>query len=445
MSSSRQDQFNRQWKARFLQAVRFLQSYYPLTVLGTAVFLLSIYLLYRALLNRNPYEFLLSLLLIAVVGVLAVSGTVQARRMNKAHAEWDLWDSTQQLTSGQEGVQRVDLRTLKPSVFYRIHIVVSGMFLLGSKSRFYHKSEIASAGGESVSFSLLFPTSGEFHAKMRYTIRDVFGFSRARFGVATARSLLVQPSIAQQLPIPSVSTQSNLSKENRRKTADEERYYMREYVPGDRSRDINWKASDRLQELITRISPLAEDETRIITIHVRNVNKYRNETLESIVHLDHMKSWLVAFIYAVHNSDQHFAFHVYTASDPTTVAVLETEEDIDDFRVHLGGLRFIQNAGTIDMDLGEGEQFIFTTPYDPARVSGLHVPAKSRVSVFTTQSATRDQETQHDVRLSNLFSPFLYKLVPAARMVALDVRTRNPGNWSGVAESVHETMVRVRL
>jgi uncharacterized protein (DUF58 family) len=43
-------------------------------------------------------------------------------------------------------------------------------------------------------------------------------------------------------------------------TSDQEKYFMREYIPGDRLKDINWKSSIKLNELITRISPSSPED-----------------------------------------------------------------------------------------------------------------------------------------------------------------------------------------
>ena len=57
-------------------------------------------------------------------------------------------------------------------------------------------------------------------------------------------------------------------------------------------KDINWKTSSRLNQLITRISPLALDKEMLLQISFRHYKFDTKETLSSTLHLEYLKRGL---------------------------------------------------------------------------------------------------------------------------------------------------------
>ena len=428
----------------FIQFIRRVLYYYPFTILGTTLLCISLALIYRGLIHRNPYEFLLSTLLLGILFIITAFNRLQIRNIQRVSGDWDIWDSSQPLIAGSEGMHRLDLRKIRAYVFYRIHACLRGEITIGSELKFYSYREFSSPGEELVSLVLKFPVCGVFHAKIHCTARDVFGLSRARFGPTLSRRLIVQPEILQNIRIPILATQNNMASVNKRKISDEERYYMREYVPGDRFRDINWKASDRLQELITRISPYSEDKTRIITVYFRNVIHEQRETAESVVHLNYLKSWVLAFIQSVRDEYANYMFHVITASRSSKI-IIETEEDVDRFRMMLGDLFFVRDKPYSPLESCEGDKFIFTTPYDTALPSIMSIPPGAACAVFTTRFSVNQTRAQHSIRLVDHFHPLRFSIIPVSKITATG-RKKNPWiNWSSTAASVHEAPIRVTV
>ena len=141
------------------------------------------------------------------------------------------------------------------------------------------------------------PLSGQVHGWFRGYFRDVLGLTR--FAVCQQElSWLVLPafSLAHQ------SLQLSLSKqeqsEKRRKESDHyEKLHLREYVPGDRAKDIQWKVSQRLDTLTTRVTVSAEKEIAKIQIffdHVHSLNQ--QDSVRSLFHLEVLKSALLEYL-----------------------------------------------------------------------------------------------------------------------------------------------------
>jgi hypothetical protein len=217
-------------------------------------------------------------------------------------------------------------------------------------------------------------------------IRDLFGLTRARYGDDPARGfdermLMVQPASWSPKGIPPIEPSVGLEEKSRRRTSDEERYYMREYMPGDRFRDINWKVSSRLNELITRISPLTQERTTVLEVVFRNFRDPAPESVESLAHLNVIKSWLVSFLRRMKSDHPEVQFRVQTA---TAVELLTTEEEIERFAWELASEFFSGESSVPPLDSAPGELFVFSTPFDLRLPRFLATQSHSRVHLFRT-------------------------------------------------------------
>ena len=342
--------------SRLLKGLTF---YYPFTVSGTILFIVSLTLLGKSYANGNSYGIILSFFAFFTLLALSVLGRLQAGRFSRIQVQWD---SSQPLYAGMEGTgQQFQVDGIKTFSFYRLHVRISGRMTVGRNAYLYISRETSTAEGNAVNVPLYFPFSGEFQARGSLKMLDIFGLSRARFCTDQLRTLIVQPAHFKDSRSYPMTPAGGFEDENRQKSSDEERYYMREYIPGDRFRDINWKSSSRISQLFTKISPYTQEKTRLIHIDFRHYRKNRRETVESIVHLNQLKSWLLSFIRKVKNENPGYHFLIKTEKGAVR---LETDEDIEGFSLDVSSLFF--QAAPSDYQAGPGadEIFIFSTPYD---------------------------------------------------------------------------------
>ena len=118
------------------------------------------------------------------------------------------------------------------------------------------------------------------------------------------------PACSPEQSTPPVDISAGFDTTQRARTSDEEQYFMREYMPGDRMKDINWKATSRLGELITRISPITQEQTQELHVVLRRYRRRGGETLTAVLHLDFIKSWLLTFLRVVKQHHPEYVFVV---------------------------------------------------------------------------------------------------------------------------------------
>jgi hypothetical protein len=194
--------------------------------------------------------------------------------------------------------------------------------------------------------------------------------------------LPVLPPIFPDRPSGNIAMMQSFESSQKQQSSDEEKYYMREYMPGDRMKDINWKASFRISEMITRISPMSPEQSKLITIEFRNYSYMKHDSLESIIHLNFLKSWLVSFLYAMKNTYPDYRFRVVTSEGHT---LIEDKKDIDRFTRTLAGIFYCDPARDLKADeTASVERYVFSTPYDRGLAGYLGSHAGIRYHVFRT-------------------------------------------------------------
>jgi hypothetical protein len=381
-------------KQHFPGWIHKLAFYYPFTVPGTILVLVSLVLFGRSYTAVNSYGFVLSGLALVVLFALSLTGRLQTFRFSRAQVQWD---SNQPLYAGMEGIhQRLWAEDLRPFPFYRIHFRISGTMTVGKNASLYISQETSSSGGKSLEVPLYFPLCGAVQARGSLKVRDIFGLTRARFGRDMHRTLIVQPapfSESRSYPIEAVG---GLEDKTRQRSSDEERYYMREYIPGDRFRDINWKSSSRLSQLITRISPYTQEKKKLIFIDFRHFRSYMKETAGSLVHLNQLKSWILGFLRRMKHDNPDYQFLVKTGIELVSI---ETEEDIQRFSLDLSTLFFQPEPSAVQQNPGTNEVFIFTTPYDETLHDALAQYQNLKTYVLRTAIASEKSKNGKTVHL----------------------------------------------
>lgn len=373
-------------------AARRAVRYYPFGFAGSALFIVSVYLFGHSVVSKNAYGLVLSVAALFVLFVLALLGRIQAERLARSESTWDFSPALYARNVGPSPRAAID--GPGPLLFFRLHALLRGTLVAGRTSRFSFLRDVATADPHHIELSLLVPFCGRLELRTSFHIGDVFGLTRSRFGHIEEFALPVQPSPFPGSQVPPIQAAGGDRETSRTRQPDEERYYQREYVPGDRFRDINWKASSRLTQLFTRTSPVTQDQTQLLTIYFRHYlpqeQLRRRESLELLAHLNILKSWLVAYLFRVKREHPEFHFRVVTARG---TAILETEEDIHAFSASISDLEMESESLTSpepenpDGDRTiqtERESTIFTTCYDEGLSAFLHSRPAGRITVYRT-------------------------------------------------------------
>ena len=362
---------------RFLLGARRL---YPLTLAGTLVAAAAFLLLGRGLAQANPYAVFLALLAAVVLALLILAGRLQAAACARRQFQWDCSAPLIARRPGTEQAIQAPEGRLLP--FFRVQFRFSGLLDVGRKAGVLLSRSLSFSSPGTHPLPLHLPLSGELRARGRFFVRDVFGLTRSRFGEELERLLTVLPAWITPGPPQLVEPAGGFEDKSLRKASEEEKYFMREYQPGDRFRDINWKVSSRLQELITRISPVTQEKTRLLAVDFRHYRGEGPESLESVLHLDYLKSWLLAFLRGLKSANERLQFRVRTASGSRLLA---TSEDIELFAEELAGLHYQSDPGPGTEEAGE--LFVFSTPFDRGLPLYLAARPLARAQVFRTVRA----------------------------------------------------------
>jgi len=387
---------------RILNAIRF---YNPLTLTGWFVAGGSVYLLGTGFATGNAYSFLLSTVFLAGLLVLGVITRLEARRARSFEFEWE---SVAPLVARQgSDTQRLSHSGFRPLPFLRVHMRIRGRFIAGRTRTFHLWNEISFAHEAVVPFALRFPFSGTFHAYFAPVVRDVFGLARARFGADREKVLNVRPAFVTDRRPPNVQALQGDEDQNRMKSSDIERYFMRDYIPGDRERDINWKASSRYSQLFTRISPVTQEKTQLITIYFRPYNSLAVETIESLALLERAKSMLLFFMRSVKVAHPEYEFRVFVGNDLTEI---ESEEDIEQFAADIGAVHFRTYGGASDLAVDDrsGGAYIFTTACDTGLVEFVGTFLGDNLDIYRSYAVPRlDEKGGVHIRLFDDLDSFL--------------------------------------
>jgi hypothetical protein len=236
--------------------------------------------------------------------------------------------------------------------------------------------------------------SGVFQGDCFCRLRDVFGFYSFACGIIQKRTINVRssPCFGKRLP---VKAQSGAEDRRNKTSTDEERYYMREYNPGDRFRDINWKSSEKVDSLITRISPDNQEKVSRIDVYFRNFGSPGKPSLEALWLLDRVKARLSFFLRSLKEEQSSFIFHVRAASGSWEI---EDSEDLEEFLEELAGLSFSapqnESAAFTGPTAGTngGDLYVFSTACDMG-LNGFILACNPRpVTLFIVQPGEGKKE-----------------------------------------------------
>jgi uncharacterized protein (DUF58 family) len=337
---------------------------FPPTLAGVFVILAGLFLLPRGLSNKDPYEVLLSFAALGTASLLFLVGLRASRRLSGISPGWV---PPEALAAGADGPPHV-ISGLEGRVpyFFRLHYEIQGSLKIGPDRKVWVSGDSRADDMGRCEVLLPFPLSGIFHGRGRCRLRDVFGLYSFSPGEEIHRRIPVLPGPHPEKPLLRIDAFTGSEEKQNRKTADEERYYMREYAPGDRFRDINWKASSRLAVLVTRIAPFTQEKTRTVHVDFRNYGPPGSAGLLELWTLDRMKARLLAFLRTLREEHPEYRFNVRTGSEDREI---ETLIDLEEFAADLAGLSYSTSAGAPSAagpgdPFAAGELYIFSSAFD---------------------------------------------------------------------------------
>jgi hypothetical protein len=329
---------------------------------GAAAAALSLIVLARALSSRNVYEIVLGAAAAGCGIGIFFTGFWRSRRLAALEPAWK---APMPVRAGSGAGMAVAGLGVRVPPFFRLHFVVKGRFFpaASGKPALVRAETSARPGEDTASLDLDFPLSGLFKGQGACRLRDVFGLFSFACGTVQERAFPVQsaPCMKKNVYVNAYSG----AEDRRVKNADEERYYMREYAPGDRFRDINWKSSERIAMLITRISPDNQEKVNRIEVCFRNFGPVQKEaSLRDLWLLDRSKARLAQFLRSFKEEQSKYAFSVSAAQEAWEI---RSPEELEGFLDRLAALPFAPPRNDAPPPPGgcKGALYVFSTACDP--------------------------------------------------------------------------------
>ena len=368
----------------------------PFTIPGIAIFIAALVILIHSLSARNAYEIVLSIAILIIWTALYLAGIWAARRFAALEPVWEIPRplAAMSCTNDSAGTWRITKPEGKTPWFFRFHFLVRGRFFpegSGSGCLVFGETSIPGRNNKEkiVHLDIGFPLGGFFQGETSCRLRDIFGFFSFSCGNKQKRSIniLSAPCGARILHI---NSQSGAEDRRNKNASDQERYYMREYVPGDLFRDINWKSSERIDTLITRISPDTQEKITRIEIYFRNYSQFSaNTDIAELWLLDRAKARLAWFLRKAKEIKASYVFTVHTCRKSWD---LNTQEEIDDFLEELAVISFDQAQNSeILLPQSGGDLYVFSTACDTALPAFLLAQQSRPVSLFFIQGEAKKE------------------------------------------------------
>jgi hypothetical protein len=337
-----------------------IREYWALSPTGAAVGVISAWLLGNGLAHRNPYELIISLSGLLILGVLLAIGYRTAFRLGP---EGLVWTEAKTVRAGpdSEGMITFPAPPVRMPRFFRYHLTLTGVLDIGNHARVRWRGEARTDGSSELRIPVHLPISGAFLLRACRSVHDVFGLVRVSAGKTAHRETAVLPARQTAPPRYDLKSHAGNRESATPQTAEEERYYMREYVPGDRIRDVNWKASSRLPFLLTRVSPESRKETPVIPVLFRPFTDTSRPSLDSILALEYLKGRMIAFLGSYLQNEKL----EFTVQFPGGSVLLQSIEDLDALEREIGRLGMQRLYEPAAADRPDAAAVVFSTVFDP--------------------------------------------------------------------------------
>lgn len=417
------------------QLLKQIDDYYPFTLTGTVLFITAVWFLANSLLYKDAYVFLLSLISLIVLSLFAVLGRWQAQSLQKCTVGWNSPPDLKARKNKAWG--RIVIPDARVFFFFRIHCLLQGKLQVGKNSNVYVRFETAEHNAQKLNINYQFPFCGDFLGTGTCHVKDILSLTRNRFAGYYNCHLRVQPAELKEKISITLQTPEGIEESQQKKAVDDEKYYMREYIPGDRFRDINWKATSRLQELITRISPFSQQKSKILYIFFRPFWSEKKENALTVAHLNYLKSWLLATLKYIWTEHTDFQFHLQCGNK---VFQIIDEEDLANFASYLSTLCFTSEYTTWQDAQVPKEMIIFTSPFDKMFPGFMTSLSQTKIHLFHTSFKAK---AKNSMTLDYaFFSGFNLDIFPGLWFFSNNIMNHN-GSVPAIKGIVEERVLKV--
>lgn len=416
-----------------MYAVQTLFRYYPLTPVGTALLLLSLRLLGISWNVSNVYALSLSTAAIFLTVLFIFLGRLQAFRYYESKP---ILATKKSLRAGQADSElEFELESPNTFLFFRLHLKIKARILAGRGANIYFISETHSRENKFL-FPFFTPISGSLLIDGKLFIRDIFGVTRTFCSEMPQIKRSILPNeIRKKLSNTFIFLQKDDAKKNLTQSEDE-KFYMREYTPGDKLRDINWKAAVRTQRIITLTSPRSREQSFLIQIHIRNYRPEKKDGHIAIAHLEHTKGLFMGILEELMSKNRKFEFDVRLSNSSYFIS---SPEDLEKFEVELGKTGYVieneSNFAQAPADIPD-EIFVFSTPFDTELSKFLYNLGQSRCHLFLSSPAPSPES--HKIQYFPKISPNYFPGYGLLRSEKISKEVMShPANGSLYEESLH--------
>ena len=357
------------------------------TPFGGAVLAVAMAGLIRALLNRNAYEIVIASAVLFLMLILGILGFWKSKKLKSMETGWK---TPSPMTAFSDEETFISGLADSIPLFFRLHFFIKGVFFPnGDKNSCRVKAETSVARGEtSANIPFNFPMSGIFQGEGFCRLCDIFGFFSFSCGMMPQSKTVNVRSAPCYGKKTQINAVTGAEDQRNKPAADVERYYMREYTPGDRFRDINWKSSDKIDTLITRISTDNQEKVSRIEIYFRNFGpvcavKTAFASMEPLWLLDRAKARLSYFLRNLMEQNSSFILDVRAARGSWEI---QNMDELELFLDELAELSFLplQNESALNSS-NSGDIYIFSTACDTALPGYILACNPRPVTLFLVQ------------------------------------------------------------
>ncbi len=302
---------------------RRLTTLYPLTLFGSLLFLAALLLLGSGLARGEALATGGGLL---AMGLCIIAATVPRFIPTDGLLEDVSWDSAADLTAGfRASGHRLSMRRWRLPPFYRFHAAIRYELRCGDRLTYSAQGLYRLEGVESCDTDFRPPLPGTLYMHASFSIQDVFGLGRRRLGQMRDRQCTVLASRHPLGDIKFIDSRTSEDDNAKAKKSDQEKIFIRDYQPGDLARDINWKASGRINKLLTRIPPESEARTRLVRMLVLSESGGNSARGGYHLQLAAIKSLVSGLIDGIRSSHPGYRIELYL--NKRMISISDTEDE----------------------------------------------------------------------------------------------------------------------